>query len=413
MSIIFRKSIRLGKFARINLSSKGISGVSFGVRGARIGVNSRGTYVGTSIPGTGLSAQHYLSSGSRNGSGYYATIENSYLGLQKVIKGSSEVEVQEKAEKQLEIWTRKEERERKKEAIADLQEQFEEASAELAARIVSYNNILKHTLSIDDKIDWEKNKLPEALNKVINKTDYFRNVPLESILEVILFWKKNKRLALLEVAEQRYAIAQKEFDEEKRQYETSAKEYNQELDQFKKAFESNDEEAIIEYVSKVLNDSEYLPDMVRDYEISYDKDLKALLIDYILPSPDDVPNAKELKFVKTAKEIRDVPFKKGEFDAFYNAIIAQIVLRTLHEVFESIYTNAVDMVVFNGMVTTIDKATGQEIAPYVLSVMTTKEQFENILLDKIDPIECLNGLDAKMKLPLTKLEAIEKIGMTE
>ena len=413
MSFIFRKSIRLGKFARINLSSKGVSGVSFGVRGARIGVNSRGTYVGTSIPGTGLSAQHYLSSGSRNGSGYYATIENSYLGLQKLIKGSSEVEVQEKAEKQLEIWIRKEERERKKEAIADLQEQFEEESAELAERITSYNNILKHTLSIDDKIDWEKNKLPEAFDKNINKTDYFRNVPLESILEVIFFWKKNKRLALLEAAEQRYAIAQKEFDEEKRQYEASAKEYNQELDQFKKAFESNDEEAIIEYVTKVLNDSEYLPDMVRDYEISYDKDSKALLIDYTLPSPDDVPNTKELKFVKTAKEIRDVPFKKGEFDAFYTAVIAQTVLRTLHEVYESVYTDAVNTIVFNGMVTTIDKATGQEIEPYIISVMVTKEQFENILLDKIDPIDCLNGLEANMKLPFTKLEAIAKIGMTE
>lgn len=413
MSIIFRKSIRLGKFARINLSSKGVSGVSFGIRGARIGVNSRGTYIGTSIPGTGLSAQHYLSSGSRNGSGYYATIENTYLGLQKVIKGSSEVEVQEKAEKQLEIWARKEERERKKEAIVNLQEQFEEESTELAERITSYNNILKYTLSIDDKIDWEKNKLPEAFDKIINKTDYFRNVPLESILEVILFWKKNKRLALLEAAEQRYAIAQKEFDKEKRQYEASAKEYNQELNQFKKAFESNDEEAIIEYVAKVLNDSEYLPDMVRDYEISYDKDLKALLIDYTLPSPDDVPNAKELKFVKTAKEIRDIPFKKGEFDAFYNAIIAQTVLRTLHEVYESVYTDSVDTVVFNGMVMTIDKATGQEVEPYIISVMVTKEQFENILLDKIDPIECLNGLEAKMKLPFTKLEAIEKIGMAE
>ncbi|MDO9304123.1 MAG: DUF4236 domain-containing protein [Sulfuricurvum sp.] len=413
MSIIFRKSIRLGKFARINLSSKGVSGVSFGIRGARIGVNSRGTYVGTSIPGTGLSAQHYLSSDSRNGSGYYATIENSYLGLQKAIKGSSEVEVQEKAEKQLEIWARKEERERKKEAIADLQEQFEEESAELAERITSYNNILKHTLSIDDKIDWEKNKIPEAFDKIINKTDYFRNVPVESILEVIFFWKKNKRLALLEASEQRYAIAQKEFDKEKRQYEASAKEYNQELDQFKKAFESNDEEAIIEYVTKVLNDSEYLPDMVRDYEISYDKNSKALLIDYTLPSPEDVPSAKELKFVKTAKEIRDVPFKKGEFDVFYNAIIAQTVLRTLHEVYESVYTDAVDTVVFNGMVTTIDKATGQEIEPYIISVMATKEQFEKILLDKIDPIACLNGLEAKMKLPFTKLEAIEKIGMAE
>lgn len=97
MSILFRKSIRLGKFARINLSSKGISGISIGGRGVRIGVNRRGTYVGTSLPGTGLSAQHYLNSASRNNSGYHTTIENTYLGIQKIIKGATEDEVREKA----------------------------------------------------------------------------------------------------------------------------------------------------------------------------------------------------------------------------------------------------------------------------------------------------------------------------
>lgn len=413
MGITFRKSIRLGKFARINLSSKGISGVSVGVRGARIGVNSRGTYLGASIPGSGLSAQHYLSKNSNNGPTYQTTIENTHLGLQKVIKGSTEAEVLEKAEKQLEIWARKEERERKKEALADLQQQFEEESAELANQITSYQNILKHTLSIDDRIDWEKNKMSLAFAKTINKADYFRNVPNESILELIFFWKKNKRLRMLQAAEQQYVIAQQEYDKEKSDYESSAKEYNQELDQFKAAFGSGDEEAVIEYVTKVLNDSDYLPDIVRDYEISYNSELKALLIDYYLPSPDDVPNAKELKFVKTAKEIREVPFKKGEFEEFYNGVIAQMTLRTIHEIFESVYTNAVETVVFNGKVETTDKATGQTIEPCIISLMTYREQFININLDKVNPIECLTGLNAQMILPFSKLQKIKAIAAQE
>jgi restriction system protein len=413
MGITFRKSIRLGKFARINLSNKGISGISVGVRGARIGVNSRGTYLGASIPGTGLSAQHYLSKNSRTGPTYQITIENAYLGLQKVIKGTTEAEVLEKAEKQLEIWTRKEERERKKEALADLQQQFEEESAELANRITSYQNILKHTLSIDDRIDWEKNKMPLTFTKTINKADYFRNVPNESILELIFFWKKSKRLQMLQTAEQHYTIAQQEYDIEKSDYESSVREYNQELDQFKAAFESGDEEAVIEYVTKVLNDSEYLPDIVRDYEISYNKELKALLIDYYLPSPADVPNAKELKFVKTAKEIREVSFKKGELEEFYNSVIAQMTLRTIHEIFESVYTNAVETVVFNGKVETTNKATGQAVEPCIISLMTYREQFININLDKVNPTECLIGLNAQMILPFSKLQKIEVIATQE
>jgi len=413
MSILFRKSIRLGKFARINLSSKGISGISVGVRGARIGVNRRGTYVGTSIPGTGLSAQHYLNSGSRNNSGYQTTIENAYLGIQKIIKGATEDEVREKAIKQLEIWERKEERERKKEALADLQEQFEEEATELTRQITSYSNILKHTLSIDDKIDWEGNKMPERFTKTLYKENYFYNVPKESFFDSIFFWRKNKRLKMLAEAEQEFARAQYEFNQEKADYENEAKTYNKELIEFKKAFEAGDEEAVIEYVTKVLNDSEYLQDMVRDFEINYNKESKSLLVDYILPSPDDVPNAKELKFVKTAKEIREVPFKKGEFESFYDGIISQITLRTLHEVFESVYTNAIDTIIFNGMTSATDKATGQTIEPYILSVLTNREQFEAINLSKVDPIACLSALEAKMILPFTKLESITIIGSIE
>lgn len=44
MWFIFRKSIKLGKHTRLNISKSGI-GVSTGVKGARIGINSKGTYV--------------------------------------------------------------------------------------------------------------------------------------------------------------------------------------------------------------------------------------------------------------------------------------------------------------------------------------------------------------------------------
>lgn len=255
--------------------------------------------------------------------------------------------------------------------------------------------------------------MPEQFGKILYKENYFYNVPKASFFDSIFFWRKNKRLKMLAAAEQEFTKAHYEFDKEKTEYEHEAKTYNQELLEFKKAFENNEEEAIIEYVTKVLNDSEYLPDMVRDFEINYNKESKSLLIDYVLPSPDDVPSTKEFKFVKTAKEIRDVPFKKGEFESFYNGIISQIALRTLHEIFESVYTNAIDTIIFNGITSATDKATGQTIDPYILSVLTNREQFEAINLSKVDPIACLSALEAKMVLPFTKLESITIIGSIE
>jgi len=41
MGLTFRKSIRVGRFFRLNLSGSGV-GVSAGARGARVGVNAKG-----------------------------------------------------------------------------------------------------------------------------------------------------------------------------------------------------------------------------------------------------------------------------------------------------------------------------------------------------------------------------------
>lgn len=53
MGVRFRKSIRVGKFARINFSKSGVS-TSFGIPGARISVSKRGKTFTSGIPGSGL-----------------------------------------------------------------------------------------------------------------------------------------------------------------------------------------------------------------------------------------------------------------------------------------------------------------------------------------------------------------------
>lgn len=64
MGFRFRKSFKIAPGVRLNLSKSGI-GMSAGVRGARIGMNSRGTYTSVGIPGTGISAMEYHGTKSR------------------------------------------------------------------------------------------------------------------------------------------------------------------------------------------------------------------------------------------------------------------------------------------------------------------------------------------------------------
>lgn len=71
MGFRFGKSIRLGKFIRLNISKSGL-GVSAGVKGLRVGVGPRGARMTTSIPGTGVSYSTQLGGGparARRGGG--------------------------------------------------------------------------------------------------------------------------------------------------------------------------------------------------------------------------------------------------------------------------------------------------------------------------------------------------------
>lgn len=65
MGFRFRKSFKIGKGTRINLSKSGI-GVSSGVKGARVSVNQKGVRQTASIPGTGMSYSTYKSHNSRS-----------------------------------------------------------------------------------------------------------------------------------------------------------------------------------------------------------------------------------------------------------------------------------------------------------------------------------------------------------
>lgn len=64
MGVRFRKTVSLGKGARINFSKSGPS-LSLGPRGASIGIGKRGTYANIGIPGTGFSVRTKIGGSSR------------------------------------------------------------------------------------------------------------------------------------------------------------------------------------------------------------------------------------------------------------------------------------------------------------------------------------------------------------
>lgn len=61
MGFNFRKSFKVAPGVKLNISKKGISSVSAGVKGARISVGKKGTRTTVGVPGSGLSYSSHKS----------------------------------------------------------------------------------------------------------------------------------------------------------------------------------------------------------------------------------------------------------------------------------------------------------------------------------------------------------------
>ncbi|HJH55053.1 MAG TPA: DUF4236 domain-containing protein [Brachyspira hyodysenteriae] len=73
----FRKSFKIGKGFKINLSKSGLS-TTIGGKGLSVNIGKKGGYLNTSIPGTGLYSRNKIFGSSKNKNNSYHTEEESY-----------------------------------------------------------------------------------------------------------------------------------------------------------------------------------------------------------------------------------------------------------------------------------------------------------------------------------------------
>lgn len=184
------------------------------------------------------------------------------------------------------------------------------------------------------------------------------------------------------------------YDEACRDRERSVSRDNAELDQLIAEFNAGTTEAVEEYFSIVLQNSVY-PDGF-PLGIAYDVDVseKEMTIYLDLPRPDQMPSVKAYKYVKARDEIDPVPLTLKEQRDLYGSVLAQVCVRTLHELFEADRADHLHSVSLTAGVTHVDPATGNDVQTYLLSVAAGKAEFESFNLSNVDPAETLRHIGA-------------------
>ena len=193
---------------------------------------------------------------------------------------------------------------------------------------------------------------------------------------------------------------------QKREQENAA------IDNRKSEYESLVPDAVSDYCELVLSASEYPDNFPKEFEVEYIAQTKILVVDYSLPSPDDIPHVKEVRYVKARDEMVEAFFSETDLNRIYDSVLYQICLRTIHELFNTDVANALNAVVFNGWVKSIDKAIGKEVNGCVLSIQAKKEEFQPIELRNVDPKVCfkaMKGVGSSKLHSLTPIAPVLKI----
>src|SRR5205085_1786319 len=89
--------------------------------------------------------------------------------------------------------------------------------------------------------------------------------------------------------------------------------------------------------------------------------------------------------------------------------VAQVTLRTLYELFKADRLGHIDIIVFNGYVSTINKGTGRPERTCLVTVRTSRDTFMQLELSKVDPLACLNVLNASVSKCPTELAPVRPV----
>jgi restriction system protein len=310
------------------------------------------------------------------------------------------------------------------------------------------DNILRHTLSIDDTIDWDqlkdksKFKVPKPVkssdNPLLQKPDQNSSEfqPKLSFLDNFLKSKKEEKIRQ---AHQKYQLAierwanacdqiekdnnlkkeehnnqVKNWEEKQAEFYKKQEKKNAKVEEFKKRYSEADRSTILEYCELVLNNSVYPESFPKSFELDYNPENKILIVEYALPSLDQLPTLNEVKFIRN--ELKEYHISDTQHQKMFDATMYNITLRTIHELFEADKIDSIEAVTFNGWVNAINKATGKKENNCILSIQAKRNEFLEIDLAHVDPKVCFKtfkGVASSKLVGLTPIQPILQISRTD
>ncbi len=384
------------------------------------------------------------------------------LHLSKTLKSSEFYVLRGKIEDTLRSWEAKYQRYLDKLHKENRAEHVDELNREAKEAIETLENLLVHTLSVDDTVDWNAIKRKDAFRvkplKIFSdgkapnfikfnssgRPSKFNRIspPIEPTFEKVkndygLFSKLFRGKAIMEDFKNRVKQWKKQkeqinkdnidreilfnrvvsiFNNKKNEFEKAKQRDNEVLENIKARYKEKDQKAIEEYCDLVLNSSQYPDYFPQNWILEYRDDSRIAVVEYDLPAPNQLPTVESYKYIKSRDEVSEKVLTQAVRKKLYDSVIYQICIRTIHELFEADAVNALDAVAFNGIVTSTNPATGIDETKLIMSIVANKDKFLAFDLSQVDTkatFKHLRGVAATSFIDLTPIPPIIKMDKSD
>ena len=333
---------------------------------------------------------------------YEINIWHNELNQRQTVRGTNKNDVWQRAQKKMQQWDRLAEQQNKKQLA-------EEKTLQAQEEFQILDNLLLSSLKIDNSIDWESLKDTSDYEEVMPAAP---TIPkMDFITKLIPAWRENFERKVRDQQE-KYKQELVKWENRRNEFIQKRDEENKLVDEKKEKYLSGDVNTIFDYWDMVMANSDYPTYFPQEFELDYNIESKLLVVEYQLPAPEHLPTLQEVTYVQSRNTFNEKHIAKTKFNTLYDNVIYQVVLRTIHELYSSDKIGAIQSIVFNGYVKSIDPATGHEVEPCILTVQVSKDEYKNINLENVEPKVCfksLKGIGSSKLHSLTPIAPILKI----
>jgi restriction system protein len=339
-----------------------------------------------------------------------------------------------KAQREAERQAARDEKERARLYVESRVDETETLNSALEQSIAQLETLLSATLEVDDYIDLKDLKeayvepafepgslavpLPEPELETVQRPGTLAGlVPgakakyeeasgqaAKRHEEELAEWRREEQSR-----EDQLALARAGHEERAEKERREVEQANSQIDDFDARLDAAEPSAIVDYLGMVLDRSRYPDEFPAGHKLAYVPESKQVVLEHDLPTFELIPQEKGFKYVKARDEITTTSRPETQRKSLYAKAIAQIALRTVHELFEADRREHIETVVYNGMVESIDKRTGTLARVCVISFRTTSDVFQALNLGQVDPEECLKGLNAGVSKKPAELAPVRPV----